>query len=77
MTFNFAPNPDLPTLNEDWCFVPISLQLQIAVKGLPFILAIKMIMDDFAVCCCFHYIVARIEMSFIIMTSECVLSHYY
>ena len=33
ITFNFAPNEDLLLLNEDWCFVPISLQLQISVMS--------------------------------------------
>ena len=37
--------------------------------------AIKMIVDNFAACCCSHKMVASIVMSFKIMTSECILSH--
>ena len=32
--------------------------------------AIKMMVDNFAACCCFQEIVASIEMSFNIMTSQ-------
>ena len=39
--------------------------------------AIKMIVDNFAAYCCSHYVVASIAISLNIMTSQCVLSHYY
>ena len=42
--------------------------LQISVIALVFMFLIKMIVDNFAACCCFPYLVASIVMSLKIMT---------
>ena len=39
----FAPNPDLPNFNEDHCFVPISLSLQLQISVI-----------SFAICVCYQ-----------------------
>ena len=58
-------------------FLPISLQLQTSVMGFIIYVCYQNDMNNFAAYCCSRHVEASIAMVFNIMTSQCVLSHYY
>ena len=72
ITFNFAPNPYLSILNEDQCFVPISLQLQLSVLGFTNYVCYQNDMNNFAAYCCFHYVMQCFPTFFVIRHTFCI-----
>ena len=64
---------------EEW--IEIQSKMMVTAKWsllsqLLFILAIKVIVDNFATCCCSHYIVTSIVMSFKIMKEQSIFKGF-
>ena len=44
--------------------------------GFTIYVSVKMVVNNFSACCCFHYILASIVMSFETMTRQCLVEGF-